>query len=342
MMKHLVLVISLVFIFSCNDEKKGPDVSGVDVNITVKRFEKDLFAIDTSNVPASLDQLQEKYAGFLPIYLQGVLGVADPAQVPEQLRFFIRQGRSLYDSVSKKYSNNEKFAPGFKKAFQYVKHYFPNYPVPEIITVIGPVDALAKFNDALTPNFMGDGFIGISLQFYLGKNFSLYEQPEYVVNVAPRFRSVRFDEEYIVADAMKLVTDDIYRDSSGGSSLIEQMVEKGKQWYLLDHFMPGEPDSVKTGFTGAQLEWTEANEGNIWAQIIANENLFSIEPATIQTYLGEAPFTQTMPEQSPGNIGQWIGWQIVKQFADKKDLELQEVLRTPAKKIFEEAGYRPK
>lgn len=340
-MKYL-LFFTFIILLSCNNKKEGPDVSGIDINVTVKRFEKDFFSMDTTNMDASLDNLNAIYPGFLQVYLQGVLGIENPDDVPEQARFFIRQGKGLYDSISRKYSNNEKFGPGFQKAFQHVKYYFPKYLVPDIITLIGPVDALAKFNDGLTPNFLRDEFLGISLQFYAGKNFSLYEQPEYVVNVAPRFRSIRFDEEYIIADAMKLVVDQIYPDSSAGSSLIEQMVEKGKQWYLLDHFLPDEPDSVKTGFSGGQLEWTEENEGNIWAQIIATENLFSIEPATIQTYLGEAPFTQTLPEQSPGNIGQWIGWQIVKKFAEKKGLALKEVLQTPAKKIFEEAGYRPK
>lgn len=340
-MKYLLVLISVVLL-SCSDDDNAPNVSGIDVKLSLQRFEKDLFALDTSNLEPGMQQLQAKYPGFLPVFLQYVLGIAEPAQLEPQLRFFLSQGRPLFDSAMKKYSSDGELAGQFEKAFQYVKYYYPQYEVPKVITLLGPVDALARFNDGLSPNFMGEDFLGVSLQFYLGKNFSLYEQQEYVVNVAPRFRSIRFDEEYMVPDAMKLVADDIYRDSSSGRPLIEQMVEKGKQWYMLDHFLPHLHDSLITGYPGNKLEWTEANEGNIWARIIASENMYTIEPATIQTYLGEAPFTQVLPEQSPGNIGQWIGWRIVQKYAEKNNLPLQEVLQTPAKKIFDEAGYRPK
>ena len=44
-----------------------------------------------------------------------------------------------------------------------------------------------------------------------------------------------------------------------------------------------------------------------------------------------------MPDGSPGNIGQWIGWQIVQKFADKNsNLSVKQVLFTDAKKMFED------
>ena len=142
---------------------------------------------------------------------------------------------------------------------------------------------------------------------------------------------------------MKAIADDVYPDKSAGRSLIEQIIEKGKQWFLLDKFLPDTPDSIKTDYTKKQLDWVEENEGNVWAYITKNENIYSIEPHIIQTYIGEAPFTQAMPESSPGNLGQWIGWQIVKKFADQNEkLTLQQILATQPKKIFEESKYRPK
>jgi hypothetical protein len=63
----------------------------------------------------------------------------------------------------------------------------------------------------------------------------------------------------------------------------------------------------------------------------------------IQTYIGEAPFTQNMPESSPGNLGQWIGWRIIEEYAKRNEkLSLQEVLATPPRNIFEGSKYRPK
>ena len=148
----------------------------------------------------------------------------------------------------------------------------------------------------------------------------------------------------MAANCMKAIVNDLYPDKSSGKPLIEQMIEKGKQWYLLDLFIPDAPDSVKTFYTQKQLDWCERNEGDIWTIILKNEDLNSINPTTIQTYIGEGPFTQSFSqENSPGNLGQWIGWQIVKKFAEKNSsLKPEEIMKMEARKILDGAKYKPK
>jgi hypothetical protein len=127
------------------------------------------------------------------------------------------------------------------------------------------------------------------------------------------------------------------------------MIERGKQWYLLDKFLPDVPDSLKTGFSKAQTEFVKKNEGNIWAEFLKDTpDPYTVDQERLKNYLGEAPFTQDMPHDleghgTPGNIGQWMGWRIVQKFAEKNPkMQVQEILATPAKKIFQGAGYRPK
>jgi hypothetical protein len=207
------------------------------------------------------------------------------------------------------------------------------------------IDDMAKMtNGDYSPDFIGPDFLGIGLQFYLGKDFSFYKADYFINNVAPLYRSRRFDREYIVADVMKVISDDLFPDKSNTMSLIEQMIEKGKRWWLLDKFLPGTPDSIKTGYTQQQLNWCEENEGLIWSYIIKNEDLHTINTVTIQTYIGEAPFTQGFSQEySPGNLGSWIGWQIVKKFAENNPaLKPGEVMTTTPKQILEEAKYKPK
>jgi hypothetical protein len=343
-MKNIFPALLLfLLLFACDNKNGNPDVSSINVDIKWERFDKDFFSIDSNNVLPGLTRLHQLYPLLTSIFLQNILGLDSATTLPG-VRRFLHQSQFIDDSVNAVFKDTHGLATDFQKAFQFVKYYFPGYKIPNIITVVGPIDGLAQKVSGSTPDFLGPDFLGISLQFYLGKNFSVYQDPFFINNVAPAYRSRRFSKEYIVADGLQLVVDDLFPDSSGGKPLIEQMIEKGKQWWLLDKFLPRTPDSLKTGYTGEQLDWCDANEGLIWSYLIKNEDLYSISPTIIQTYIGEGPFTQGFPQDlSPGNIGQWIGWQIVKKFASKNTgLRPEEVMRTEAKKIIEEAKYKPK
>jgi hypothetical protein len=277
--------------------------------------------------------------------VQTIVGAADNKGVKD----FYSRYKQVFDSSQKLYSNFDPVKREIEQAFKYVKHYFPSYQLPAAITtVVGPMNSrqdMARMgNGDYTPDFMGQDFIGISLQFYLGKDFSLYNHEYFISNVAPLYLSRRFSKEYIIGDVMKLVTEDIFPDKSKGRPLIEQMIERGKQWWMLDKFLPETPDSIKTGYTQQQLTWCVENEGLIWSYITKNEELRSVNPATLQTYIGEAPFTSVFSQElSPGNIGQWIGWQIVKKFAtNNSNMKPEEIMQTIPDKILEGAKYKPK
>ncbi|MEP7257708.1 MAG: hypothetical protein ABI687_04960, partial [Flavitalea sp.] len=68
--------IALLFFFlqSCKNEK-GPDVSGIRIDLKTLRFEKDFFSLDTSNVMASLGAMNNKYPHFLRDYCEHILGL---------------------------------------------------------------------------------------------------------------------------------------------------------------------------------------------------------------------------------------------------------------------------
>lgn len=345
-MKKAGLFLFIVFfVLSCNDNKKNnPDVSGIKVEVKVERFDKDFFAIDSNNVLAGLNQLYEKYPLLTPIFLQNILGL-DSASTLAGVKQFLALSQSIRDTVNDVFSNTDRIQKDFEKAFRFVKYYFPQYKTPKLTTIVGPVDAMAQSKSGPTPDFLAPGFLGISLQFYLGNTFSVYSDPFFIENVAPEYRSRRFSKEYIIGDGMQLIVDDLFPDNSGGKPLIERMIEKGKQWWLLDKFLPETADSIKTGYTQQQLDWCNENEGLIWNYLIRTEkDLYSVNPTIIQTYIGEGPFTQGLSQElSPGNIGQWIGWRIVQKFAaNNAGMKPEEVMNTPAKKILDEAKYKPK
>lgn len=345
MKKIAVFLLFCSALAGCGHKKNAPDISSIRVNLAVQRFDEDFFSMDTVRLQPSLTALHLKYPALLDPFLQSVIGVTDTSGIKQ----FFRLYKPVFDSSQKIYRDFGPVRSELEKAFRYVKYYFPSYHLPAVLTpVIGPMNSMQDLarmgNGDYTPDFMGPGFIGISLQFYLGPHFSLYQDEYFINNVAPRYCSRRFSREYIAADVMKLVTDDLFPDQSSTKPLVEQMIERGKQWWLLDKFLPDTPDSVKTGYTQHQLNWCRENEGLIWSYIIKNESLYSVNPVTLQTYIGEAPFTSVFSqEDSPGNIGAWIGRQIVQKFAEKNTgLKPEEVMKASPKQILDDAKYKPK
>ncbi len=344
MKKNRLVFIPLLLLFSCGHHDNIPDVSGIKVDLKLHRFDQDFFSIDSNHVEPGLDKMYRQYPGLTSLFLRSILGISDSASVNISVKHFLHLAQPMKDSINDVFHNMNGITSSFQHAFQFVKYYFPAYSLPDLATVIGPVDALAETENGYSPDFLRPGILGISLQFYLGKNYSLYQDQFFMDNVAPAYRSHRFSKEYIIADGMNLIVSDLFPDSSRALPLIERMVERGKRWWLLDKFLPQAPDSIKTGYTGLQLEWCRSNEGLIWSELIRNGDLNSISPEVIQTYLSEGPFTQGFSQEySPGNLGQWIGWQIVKKFADKKGNPKPEiVMRTPAREILDEAKYKPR
>jgi len=49
-------------------------------------------------------------------------------------------------------------------------------------------------------------------------------------------------------------------------------------------------------------------------------------------------------EKCPGRIGQWIGWEIVKEYMkENKEVSLPELMDMgDAQRLFKESGYKPK
>jgi hypothetical protein len=197
--------------------------------------------------------------------------------------------------------------------------------------------SLGGYGDALTRDGMATG-----LQLHLGSQFSFYHSSMGQA-LYPNYISRRFSPEYIPVNCMKNIIDDIYPQQPGGRPLVEQMIEKGKRLYVLDKLMPHTPDTLKIGYGKKQLEGCYANEGRIWNFFVINSLLLNTDPSIQKNYIGEAPNTPELGEGSPGSIGYFIGWQIVKKFMEKNDqLSLTQLLQTSSKKIFEESKYRPK
>ena len=336
-MKKKIYLILLLCIFSCNN-KNIPDVSGIKVDLKVERFEKDFFSIDSNNILNELQRLRTTYPSFINDFTSQILGF-DAATPPDSLtkyvHLFIRDYRFVKDSADKIFKDIDPQVKDIKKGLQFVKYYFPEYKVPaKIITFIGPFDG---YSDVIT----SDAF-AVGLQLHLGSNFSFYKS-SIAEDLFPAYISQRFTPEYIPVNCIKNIVDDLFPDKSVGKALIEQMVEKGKRLYLLDKFMPYTPEYLKIGYTETQLKDSYTNEAVIWDFFLNNDLLNNTDQNIVKNYIGESPKTQELGEGSPGNIGAFSGWQIVKKFVEKNPkINLQQLMKTEAREIYSQSKYKPR
>lgn len=347
-MKNQLLLFFVVAAIACNNQPKAPDVSDITVDLKVERFEQDFFAIDSNQTKAGIAQLSQKYPIFLPLFVNHVLGLGPLSDTNllayEGSKRFLHLNQSIFQETQRLYKNFSGTTDELTNGFRYVKYYFPSYQIPTILTTIGPMDALAPMsNHEPSPNYMGENFLAIGLQFYLGSDFAIYNDAGYISSIAPQYRSRRFSKEYIPADVFTLVIDDMYPDSSNRFPLIERFIEKGKRLYLLHQFLPSSSDTLLIGYTGKQMKWCKENERTVYNFFIQQNLLYEIDPSRIQHFMTDGPTTQGMPEQSPGNIGAFIGWEIVKAYMEKHpEVSLPQLMKTSNKMIYSESAYKPR
>jgi hypothetical protein len=333
-MKRLITALCiLIAAGACTGKKKIPDVSGTNISLTTERFEKDFFAIDTIRTEAALQALHTRYRGFAQDFLFNILGTS-PDSAYKDVPAFIRSYRDMYKASVEKFSDFTVIEQEVKKGLQFAHHYFPSYKLPSrLVTFIGPINS---YGNIITPDALA-----IGLQLYMGKDYPVYlsEQGQ---QLYPGFISRKFEPVYIPVNSMKNIIDDMYPYNSMGQPLIDQMVESGKRLYVLSQLLPETADTLVTGYSAKQLEACYNNEKNIWGFFVQNELLYNGDPAMTRDYLTDGPYTQAFGKESPGNIGQFIGMQIVVKWMEKKNFPSLDVLmKTPPRVLFEESKYKP-
>lgn len=322
----------------CHPSPGAPDVSGIKINVEIGRFDEDFFRIDTNHVQEGLAALYRKYPAFLPAYLEHVLNLGPYSDTSKILQTEVRgilasrDLRALQDTVEQHFPGTRRLEKELQQGFKYIKYYFPSFRPPRVVTFISGVNNYG----AVT----ADSVLGIGLDMFLGENFTIYEL---VPDPYPGYMLHQFSPEFIAADCFKVLQQQLFPASQNGRTLLEQMIAGGKQLYFLDKVMPGAPDTLKTGYTKIQEDWCRANEQFIWQYFVQHNLLYATDWQQIMHFIGPGPSTQGMPPESPGDIGSWTGWQIVRQYMkEKPSTTLQQLMQMKdAQKMLEEAKYRP-
>lgn len=336
LLSFLFVMYMTLFITSCVNEDKKPDVSAVPVTMRVKRFEYDLFNSDKSNPGQAISKLKELYGDFYYLFVNQVTSIGHPDSSVTYDRFVSFIGdtnfRAVYEDCEKKYADFSPYSNQLLEAFKFYKYYLPKGTVPTVITMMSTFSY---------PIICDSNHLGIALDMYLGSDYRYYNtlQPP-----LPNYLRSKMRSEYLVCDAMKgwLMSD--YAMDDPGAKLLEAIIDQGRILYMLEKVLPDVSDTIKTGYSEKQLKWCYSNEKQIWSFFIDNKLLYSADPNVLSKYVNEGPTTNGFPKESPGNIGQFIGWQIVNSYmkAHPEISPAQLMEEKDLQKIFAESKYKPR
>lgn len=344
---HIIATVILSIIISsgitgCGGGEKAPDVSNIEVNFSSQRLDKDLYMLDTNQLGAGLVQLQKMYPEFLGFYLDTLMGfsingnfVDTNSGIQKGLKTFLthKDYRGVFDTVLKHFPDEKVVNEKLVKGFQYMKYYYPEYKVPHIIYLVSGLNNYG----ALT---FGDSTMGIGLDMFLGAGYPFYKS----VGI-PEYFERQLNPDYIPVAVIRTAYREKHPIVVDGKVLLDMMIQNGKEMYFASKMLPFIDEHIRFAYTAEQLKWCEENEAMVYDFFVRQELLYENNLQKVVRYVMDGPSATGMPSESPGNIGSWVGLQIVEAYMkEHPKTTLQELIDAPidAQRFLLESKYKPK
>lgn len=333
-----LFIFFLFILFSaCNSKPEfpKPNISNITLNEPFLSLENRFFITDSLVLSDSLINFAKKQPEVADLYFNQLLSFGNTQNnkfVESAVLLFnnpeikkLRDTINLYNNQFK----NELIV--LQNGLKYFKHYFPQKTTPKVFTAITEFGPSAFTLDTL--------IAGISLDMYLGPEFVYYPSVGYY-----QYQIRNFKPAFLPANTLKAIYQAHFPNNNKISSFINEAVYNGKLLYLLDVTLPQTNDYIKIGYLPEHIEWCKNNEGRIWGFFIENELLYSTQSKQYGKYVNEGPTSSGMPAESPGNIGSWVGWQIVRAFMQQHPgFSLQKLMEIEdGQYILSKSKYKPR
>ncbi len=331
-----VVIFLLIYNFSNQDDNKKYQVKRAELTpikeqmkVLVKRYEKDLFSISIDSLSEGVQKLYGKYPEALiqkDIWLN--------SEMINSLKAFLTDPviQEIYEETVKIYPNSDELTAQLTDALSYYQYYYPEASIPQFYTLVSGIDLENP------PVFLLNDDILIHLDHYLGANYTVYTQ----IGI-PKYICERMDKRYLAIDCFKKAIVNRHLPDKKESTLLDYMILEGKKLYFTELMFPDVPENDIIGYEKMKYEWAEKYQPEVWNHIINQDELFSKSDKVITTYIGESPFTRAFNNESPGRIGAFIGWKLVKSYMkNNPDVTLNQLMNnTDSKEILNRSRYKP-
>lgn len=330
----LTAIISLCFVvLSCSNDKLDVDVSNVNIDVEYDRFESDMFK---GNSPENLYEINSdfiKRGGQLyEFYMFEMLrmGSVYNDSIGYFLMPFVQDSmmKLVFTDIEAEFSNFSEIEQVLTSAFKHLKYHLPNAPLPQKIIT---------YNGTFVYGVVStDSVIGIGLEMYLGEENKIVKEIRF-----PIYMKSKMNRNYLPVDVAQswLMTNVIGEER--GETFLSNMIYHGKLRYAIEAMLPDIPDEFIIRYTAEEYGYALASEYNVWQYLVDMDWIYTTDMKVKLRFFEEAPTTVGIDE-SPGRMGQFMGWQMVRSYmAANPDVSLEQLLNeTNETKILK--AYKPR
>ena len=309
----LVLLIISVLFWSCSNRKTHKDATQ---SYELIRFESIFYDAH----PDSLAEVEKRFPYFFPKSYPFSVWVnrrIDSLQLALYAQIKSISNSDIHDQLT-------PFMEGLPRVFE-------NTVVPKkVITITSDVD----YNNKVILN---DSMALIAIDNFLGVNHHMYEGIAFYLRQGMELNQL--SKELAESFANNRIALPIDR------TFLAQLIYSGKIQFLKQSILSDYSEDKILGYTPDQLAWAMTNEKEIWNFFVSKELLYSTDPELIKRFISPAPFSKfylNIDVDSPGQIGQWLGLQIVKAYQKKERKSITQLLNTPYRELFEKSKYKPR
>ncbi len=345
-MTSLGVFAAIMLASGCRSEDDGPpppDVSAITSDISIKRFEQELFGMDSLSVPAELAALEQRNPAFTDVFFRYVLNIRAGEENTKnaQTEAAFMQGfiefpalRNLCDSVQATYPNLDDYKKELDDAVRYFKHYFPEQPAPTSVTTFIAEYSLAAF-------IYGQNELAVGLDLFLGATYPYAKYNPGNTNFSD-YLIRTYNRDHLTAKTLIPLVNDLVMEPPG-DRLLDFMLHNGKKLYIMEQLLPYTSDTVIMEVTPLQLQWLKNNEREMWAHFLKEELLYNSSWPDIRKLVEPSPNSPGMPPEAPGRSANWVGWQIVKTYMRRfPQTTLPELIKLrDSQKLLDDSKYKP-
>ncbi|MES2567716.1 MAG: hypothetical protein V4565_12665 [Bacteroidota bacterium] len=333
----IIAVVLVSFLTQCHSDQFDIDTSQVEIEpVIFKRLDKDVFSLTPENCAMKLTEFQKKYSSFYLRYVSSIVnngGKADSLYSQTLLRFVGNKDiQTAYNDLNKIYTDNdvELIGDDMTEAVKRFKVFFPDRKTPkQYVTFVSGFQYNVVYVDST---------LGIGLDMYLGNKNKFYEMMQ-----LPKFRTRTMNKEHVLSDAVRgwIITE--FDNSDPVNNLLNHVIFYGKIFYVCDALLPSVEDSIKMGYTTAQMAYCKTYENKLWGFFAKDDKLYNNDLKLVSEFTSDGPFTRAISKDCPPRIAMWLGKRIVKSYMEhNSNVTLDDLMKEKdAQKILSRSKYKP-